>query len=326
MRDENFVIFGGYKPFLNPLTQKTMSIIDELIDKISAQESSLTDILIRTKVLAFQLKNEELKTWIDSELNGYNDSKTLPTYRITNCQITGTISNGFNRATNYPIPLIGLDDEMRKDMQTVKLFQSISALDMLVEQGKTGKIVMTIPAGMYGYLSKDFDNGYEIEFARREISKAQIVQVLTSVKSKLLDFLLELNIKFGEEKINDLSTGKEKDTVSSLFNSSVFGNNTTIIVGSKNSQKVAINEGLFKNFDELSKFLADNQMPSENITELQAIIDDDNPNEQNGQFGDKVKGWINKMVTKAMDGSWKIGLSAAGQVLADGIGKYYGWK
>jgi len=303
-----------------------MKIIDELINKISEEGVSLTDILIRTKVLAFQLKNEKLKVWINNELNGYDSASQLPDYRILHCEIIGTISNGFQRATNYPIPLIGLDDDMTNQMKIFNLFQSISSIDIMLFKGNNAKMIMNIPPDLYGYLSKDFDNGFQIEIARREISKTQIIQVLTSVKSKLLDFLLELNDAFGEETLQNLSQGKEKETITSLFNSSVFGNNTTIIVGNENSQNFKIENNLLKNFKELEKYFDENKIETENIKELSEIIDTDNQNDETKEFGYKVKNWISKMITKSMDGSWTIGLSAAGKVLADGISKYYGWK
>lgn len=309
-----------------PFKKKKMQIIDELINKISEGKISLTDILIQTKVLAFQLKNDELKTWINNELNGYEDVDTLPSYRTLSCEITGTISNGYRRATNYPIPLLGIDEDLKEIIKTINLYQSISAIDSLVKEGKNSKMSINVSADFYQYLSQDFDNGYQIEYARKEISSSQIVQVLTSVKSKLLDFLLELNEAFGEESIKNLSEGKEKDEVSSLFKSAVFGNNTTIIVGDGNSQKVTIKDVLFKNFDELSRYFESNQMPKESISELATIIDSDNQNIETKEFGDKVKGWVSKTITKAMDGSWTVGLAAAGKVLADGVSRYYGWK
>lgn len=303
-----------------------MKIIDELISKISEEGISITDILIRTKVLAFQLKNEKLKVWIDNELNGYKSASELPHYRVLHCEIMGTISNGFQRASNYPIPLIGLEDDMAKQMKTFNLFQSISAIDIMLLKGDNAKMIMNISPDFYGYLSKDFDNGFQIEIARREISKTQIIQVLTAVKSKLLDFLLELNDAFGEESVQNLSQGKEKETITSLFNSSVFGDNTTIIVGNENSQNFKIENNLLSNFKELENYFTENKIEAENITELSEIIDTDNPNNETKEFGNKVKSWISKMITKSMDGSWTIGLSAAGKVLADGISKYYGWK
>lgn len=301
-----------------------MEIVDKLIDELTDKNIPLTDILIKTKVLAQKLKNEELKTWIDSELNGYNDG-TLPEYRILGCQIIGTISNGFQRANNYPIPLVGFDKKLRKGLKTVKLYQSISTLDQFVRNEKGGKLYMNIPPEMYGYLSKDFDGGFVIEYAKREIDKTQVIQTLTAVRTKLLDFLLKLNDELGEGKdITTLTEGKTKQKVDSLFHSTVFGDNTTIIVGDNNTQTVTnIKQG---NFDSLEKHLLNNGLEKEDINELRKYIDNDNPNADNKEFGGKVKGWVSKMLTKAMDGTWQIGLGAAGNLLADSIGTYYGWK
>lgn len=301
-----------------------MKLIEDLIDELTDKSVHLTDILIKTKVLAFKLKNNELKTWIDHELNGYPDGE-LPEYRKLTCQVIGSVSNGFQRANNYPIPLIGLDQKLREGMQNLKLHQSISTLDEFVQKEKGGKMIMNIPPEMYGYLSKDFDGGFVIEYARREIDRVQIIQVLTSVRTKLLDFLLKINEEVGDdEDIKPLTEGKTKDKVASMFHSSVFGNNTTIIVGDNNTQKVTnITKG---KFEALEKLLFENGLKKEDVKELQTIINIDNPNSEKREFGDKVKLWVGKMLGKAMDGSWEISLGAAGSLLADGIGHYYGWK
>ncbi len=301
-----------------------MKIIDNLIDELTHKNVPLTDILIMTKVLAHKLKNEELKKWIDDELNGYSGDK-LPEYRVLGCQITGTISNGFQRVNNYPIPLIGLDDKLRQGILTVKLSQSISALDESVRNEKGGKMYMNIPPEMYGYLSKDFDGGFVIEYAKREIDRTQVLQTLTAVRTKLLDFLLKLNDELGDnEDVTTLSEGKTKQKVASLFHSTVFGDNTTIIVGDHNTQTVNnIKQG---DFDSLKKHLLNNSVKKEEINELKKYIDNDNPNPEKKEFGEKVKGWISKMLSKALDGSWQIGLGAAGSLLADSVATYYGWK
>lgn len=300
-----------------------MKIIDELIDELTDKNNLLTDILIKTKVLAFKLKNKELTDWINSELNGYENTP-LPAYRIMTCQVMGTISNGFKKATNYPIPLIGLDDEMRKGMQTVTITQSISTLDEFIHKEDNVKMIMNIPPEMYMYLSKDLDNGFIIEYARREIDRIQILQTLTSVRTKLLDFLLKINEEIGDyDNGKPLTQGDLKDKVASTFHSSVFGDNTTIIVGDNNTQTVTnITKG---NFDALEKILSDKGVETQDIKELQQIIDTDNPNNETKVFGSNVKNWISGMLKKAMDGTWKISLGAAGKLLADGIKMYYGW-
>jgi hypothetical protein len=301
-----------------------MKIIDEIIEELADRNNRLTDILIKTKILAYKLKNSELKDWVDSELNGYSKN-TLPAYRVLHCQVIGTLSNGFKRAQNYPIPLNGLDKELREGITTIFLFQSISTLDDFLNNKNEGELVNHISPEHYGYLSKDLDNGFYIEYAVKKIDRLQIVQVMTSVKTKLLDFLLRLNEEIGEaEDIKPFTEGKEKDMVSSLFNSAVFGNNTTIIVGDHNTQTVSnITKG---NFDSLAKLLSDNGVPKNEINELKTIIDNDNQQPKTREFGDKVKSWVSKMISKAMDNSWKIGLGAAGKLLADAIEMYYGWK
>jgi hypothetical protein len=300
-----------------------MKIIDELIDSLTDKSNSLTDVLIKTKILAFKLKNQELQNWIDNELNGYGNNE-VPNYRIVHCEIIGTISNGFQRATNYPIPLISIDEKLKKGMKTVKLSQSVSTLDEVVRKEKAGRMYMNIPAEMYGYLSQDFDNGFVIEYAKRQIDRTQIIEVFTSIKSKLLDFLLQLNEEIGNENISDLKNSDTKDIVSSLFNSSVFGNNTTIIVGDNNKQSVKnITKG---NFDSLKKQLTAEGIEESDLAELEEIIDNDNPDPNTQVFGTKVKSWISKMIIKSMDGTWKVSIVAAGKVLADGIATYYGWK
>ena len=301
-----------------------MKMIDILIEELAGKNAILTDILVKTKVLAHKLKNEELKSWIDCELKGYPEDP-LPEYRIVDCQIIGTISNGFQRAKNYPIPLIGLDAELREKMLTLRLYQSISTLDEFVRNKNEGKMHMHIPPELYEYLSRDFDSGFVIEYAKREIDRAHVLQILTTVRTKLLDFLLKLNDELGDnEDISALTEGKSKQKVASLFHSTVFGDNTTIIVGDHNIQTVTnIKKG---NFSSLEKELLSCGLSKEDTTELKRYIDDDNPNSEKKEFGSKVKKWISKMLNKAVDGSWQIGLGAAGNLLAESVGAYYGWR
>lgn len=303
-----------------------MKLIDDLIEELTSKSVILTDVLVKTKVLAFKLKNTELQTWVDSELNGYTDGQ-LPDYRILPCQIIGTVSNGYQRGTNFPIPLTALKEKQREAMTTLRLVQSIATLDEIVHKGDSTKMVMNVPHEISNFLSKDFDNGFVIEFARREVDKVQIVQVLTAVRTKLLDFLLKVNEEVGEnEDIKSMTQGDGKDKVASIFSSAVFGNNTTIIVGDGNTQNLTNSNITTGNFEELEKYFSDSGMDKKDIAELKTVIDNDNQDQKKQEFGIKVKAWTQKMLGKAMDNSWKVGLAVAGKLVADGITRYYGWK
>lgn len=300
-----------------------MKLIEEIIEEISNGKSKLTDILIKSKVLAFKLKNEELKSWIDNELNGYKTDE-LPEYRKLKCQIIGSMSNGLTRAKNYLIPLSGLDEEIATGLTSVNISQSISTLDQFIYYNDSSKMGIQIPGEVCHLISKSLSNGYVVEHAKQQLDKVQIVEVLTAIKTKLLDFLLNLNEEIGDESIEDFAQGQSREKVEGLFHSTVFGDNATIIIGNNNKQKVKnISKG---NFKDLKKLLKENDIQDEDIVELESIIDKDNPNHEKQEFGDKVKTWITKMMMASMSGAWNMGIGAGGSLLADAIKTYYGWQ
>src|SRR5690606_30064476 len=139
------------------------------------------------------------------------------------------------------------------------------------------------------------------------------------------DFLLKLNEDFTDKDFEEIEKGKTKEKINSLFNSTFFGDNTTIIVGDHNTRRVENKKIVKGNFDILKEELLKNGIKTPDIDELKTIVDCDNVDHEKKEYGTKVKGWISKMMGKAIDGSWKIGLGAAGKLLADSVQSYYGW-
>lgn len=121
--------------------------------------------------------------------------------------------------------------------------------------------------------------------------------------------------------------GKTKVTMDKNQNlggisNTTFGNNATIIVGDNNHVKnIQIEHG---NFEDLKNLLSRNNVSDDDIAELKSIVETEQPDTDNKVLGDKANGWIGKMVGKCLDGSWAIGIGAAGKLLADGIKAYYG--
>lgn len=115
-------------------------------------------------------------------------------------------------------------------------------------------------------------------------------------------------------------------TAGNLFNSSQFGNNATIIVGSNNIQTVnnttKVKKGDFKSLEDA---LTEKNVNEDDIKELETVIDNDDTNFDTRTFGNKVNAWIAKMVGKAVNSSWEISIGIAGSFLYDVIKSYYGW-
>ena len=299
-----------------------MKIIEDLIDELSTPNSRLTDVLIKAKVLAHKLKSVELKEWVDLELNGYT-KKNVPEYRIVPCEVIGTLNSGFHMVQNCPLSVSHLKEEHIKALKHCVLTQSISSLEDAVRSAPTGKMGMIIPPEVYGALSAAYDD-CQVEYAKQQMSVASVSDVLTKIKSNLLDFLLALNDSAPEEKdIDKLTDSAGKDEVKTLFTSTVYGNNNTIVVGDHNKVSVKIvSKGDFKS---LADYLASKGIPEKEITELKGIIDKDDRIDDSKKIGSKVSTWIGKIVAMAASKSIDIGVSAAGELLASGIEQYYGW-
>ncbi|RZG43836.1 AbiTii domain-containing protein, partial [Acinetobacter wuhouensis] len=61
-----------------------MSLLREIQNDAVNSNVKVSDLLRRCKVLAYRLGNEDFKTWVDSELNGYELLDGIPSYRIFN--------------------------------------------------------------------------------------------------------------------------------------------------------------------------------------------------------------------------------------------------
>ena len=82
----------------------TRNIINSIQADIIDPKADLHSILLKTKVLAYRLKNEDLKNWVKSELDGYDEKHDIPDYRfIRDSVIRGTFFNGVYKHSNRDI-------------------------------------------------------------------------------------------------------------------------------------------------------------------------------------------------------------------------------
>lgn len=135
-------------------------------------------------------------------------------------------------------------------------------------------------------------------------------------------------LKFRYEKLKNIRQKKTKEDINKttnilnhmVINSSGDGN--LINAGDKNRIRntVTINKS---NIELLKETLQSSGIEENDIEELECILIEE-PQCVGGKFGLKVNEWIKKMFNKAVDGSWQIGVGAAGTLLAESIMKYYG--
>ena len=100
--------------------------------------------------------------------------------------------------------------------------------------------VSPIPIEANGLLGRGLSSGYIIQRAWCEIQRADVTQILIQVRSRLLDFILELNERLpGNLNEDQVKEHTNQFDAENFFNHTIFGDNTTILVGSSNTQNVA---------------------------------------------------------------------------------------
>jgi hypothetical protein len=139
---------------------------------------------------------------------------------------------------------------------------------------------------------------------------------------------MQIADEFGHEiEIQDYNKKRESNnqTIMQFMNTNITntGDGNVINTGEKSKIKaqITISKG---NKDELVRHLQQNGISEQDTEELVKIIDSEEPNKEKQTFGTKVNAWVGKMLNKALDGTWQVGIGAAGGLLAEAIGKYYG--
>lgn len=302
-----------------------MKLIEEIIEMLSSDSPNLNNALFKTKVLMHKLGEKELVSWVDAELSGYPNIESLPEYRVLPVTVLGNFSNMAYRYSEQPLPLMHLDKKLRKNLETTHLTQSIAVLESYAKD--ESNIAITIAPELYPSLSKGLASGFNIERVWGIHSAGSMLQVINEVRSRLLDFVLQLSEKIPNEvdteKMKEIS--KEVGT-SDLFRNAVFGDNASIVVGSHNVQN--IQNRINKNdFASLANALREHSVGEEDIEALKMAVekDSDAPEHNEKKFGKNVRGWISSMLTKATEFVWNVNLGVASGLITNALTAYYGW-
>lgn len=303
-----------------------MKLLDEIIEILSSEEGKLSDALVKTKVLLHKIGQKELVTWVNNELEGYSTNDSLPDYRILRSQVLVDASNMAYQFNAHPIPLAHLDDDQRESLETARMSQSLAVLEQYAG-GSSSTLRATIPVESYGLLEEGLDASVRIQRAWCEISTVSITQIITQVKSRLLDFVLGLSEKLPEE-LNDREIKEKANSIDAknLFNNAIFGDNATILVGNGSTQSV-LKVNVKGDIEGLSNLLLENGISQDDIDFLKDAIEKDKDliDQENREFGPAVKSWLQSMLSKAVDTSWKIELGVASSLLATALNNFYGW-
>jgi AbiTii len=201
-----------------------MSLLRRIQDATVDPKFQLADVLRMCKILSARLDHPAFKEWIKQELNGYEDRQQMPDYRILkNLGCRGDFFGAFGSGLkNAPIPPISLPKEFREVVSTKYILQSVSALESIVGQAnQANKSILHAlwEADAVALLGSNIYERMVCGQAWTDIPTAAFVAVLDTVRSSVLDFVIEIEAK--EPSAGDAEPGTKPipdQAISYIFN------------------------------------------------------------------------------------------------------------
>ncbi|MGK8282853.1 hypothetical protein ACRS2A_21470 [Enterobacter hormaechei] len=305
-----------------------MNQLQEIVQMLSSGDEGTTNALLKTKVLLFSIGKKELAAWVNHELHGYPPEVDLPSYRTVPARLLVNANNGVRSYKGIQVPLAHLDDDEYEEIHRSRVRISISQIEQLVlNAGEQSKLTQSIPIEFaYSKYCKDLEDGYEITSCYKDISIHYFTSILTQVRSRLLDFVLELSDQVSAiPGKNSMEDKLKKIDSSNVFHQAIFGDNTVINLGDNNSSTI-INNVAKDDLLALKKQLLENGFEQSDIEDLEIAIKTDGPiSGKKAHYGSAVGTWFANVISKSASTSIGIGVAAATEVATKALKRYYGF-
>lgn len=318
----------------------TSFIINDVIKDLVDAEKSLVNPLLKLNYFGILIKNEELINYTSNEINGYKEEGLeVPEYRKTLGTLLIDARAYLTEHSNLELPISMLESPFKEALQYLDVREGISAIENMGKEiiemnGDKKEFYRPVPMEMLHILQPALRQLYKTNVSLNAVSAKIkgnsniILEIPNSIRTRLLKLVMMIGEKFGYE-IEITSFNEQRDennkTILNFMNTNITTSGDGNIINTGNEveidAKIIINKG---NKEDLAKYLQDNGISEEDTSELIEIIDTEEPNAETKKFGEKVSDWTKKMIGKAVDGSWNIGIGAAGSLIAQAIGKYYG--
>jgi AbiTii len=302
------------------------TLLRSIQDAAVGETESIAALLRRCKVLAARLGSAQLGEWVERELNGYEDAKDLPPYRILSVRSLGHFTGAFGSGLrNAPIPRSCIPEDYRHWVDVSNLMQPIRAYEDLVrEGGASGSFTVPWPADLVAIVGQGIYERMNCLGAWQEIPRGAIVGLLDTVRNKVLSFALEierLSPDAGEAVPGARAIAPEQ--IQQVFQTNIYGNVGNVAAGATNPQQSVGSMVTAGDFASLSTHLQRLGIGEADVNELKSAIESDRAPGKTG-FGPKVGNWLGKMIGKAGEGALKVAVESAASVLTKLISGYLG--
>lgn len=301
-----------------------MSLIQDIQAAAISQTTDVPTLLRMCKLLAARISHPQLNEWADRELNGYPDVESLPEYRVVRVNSFGKFHGGFMQADRLQISVSILPEKLQEQFSHAYMTCGISVYTTLLTGDQTDRVIEPWPVELaLVYVSK-LTPDMQCVAAWKEIPIGAVTRLLDSVKTRILDYVIDLDREApnaGDTPIGSqppLSTEK----MTQIFNNTINGNVGNIANSGENfTQNASIQLG---NWDSLTKQLTSLGLNPTDFEAMQGELDQAIATGDEKDKSAKASTWISRLMMKATEGASGVGIEAAAAGIAKAIGTYMG--
>jgi hypothetical protein len=300
-----------------------VGIVTDIVNGAIDDSVKLATLLRKLLIVGDSLNNESLKEWVLRELNGYENKDQLPPYRLMNIAAKGNFRSMIGQMNEHPIPSASLDQKHRWRAERAYLLSAVASYEALVSGDSGERAIVEWPANMTAYYSNKISSDWILDRAWQEIPTNAIRGMLDNVRTRILQFALELKREVGDSELSADAAPPEK--VNSAVQTIIYGGTNIIsptIAGDVQviGQQVVVQGDFFS----LSGALEAIGVDPTHVAKLKAAIAEDKADGDNNGYGSRVKGWLAKASSYVAKESGAAAVDVAKSAITTAVTSYFG--
>jgi len=196
-------------------------IVDSLVDS----EKSLITPLIKLNLFGRLVKNEKLITYATNELKGYDNSDTLPDYRISHARLMVQLQAGLhNHERELPISMIA--NNAGNALEKFLILDSIVTVENMAAQNARGgnnkELALQLPMETLHLFQEPAQKLYRSDTPIKvvkasTVTNAKIInEIPVHVRTNLLEFVIAIAEEFNYEIEIDKFNSHQKENNESV--------------------------------------------------------------------------------------------------------------
>lgn len=300
------------------------SLLKEIRDASVDANVPIANVLRKCAVLGARLNNNDLRDWALQELNGYGTDLDVPEYRRVTAPLTGDFTGALQGFSNTPIPAVFLPKQLQNRARWHCFREGVAGMESLLE-GKGEAVTISWSGDWIAWIQSEGKFDMTLVAARQVIGVSAIVNIIDTVRNRVLEFCLRLEEEMPELIGNDDSspTSADKTTVSQVFNQVfVFGPYTGNIANASPAAEqftMDINKG---DLSGLTKALREFGVPPSEVDALKSSIEEDGENGQNART--IATDWFKRATQAVASGTWSLAKGATIATISRAIQSFLG--